>query len=474
MRYVLLIILLTFSFSLLAAKEPLWVTNPKKDNKFFYFVGYAEDLDSLENVKEKAFYNAKSKLASSIFEETEVEKIFSTYGSLSADKDLQRNYKEEIKSKSVVQLTGVEIDEFSYEEVTEDGLTYYKVWVLAKISRSNFENERSRILGELKRKLELVDKQIENAERELLDGNIAKAIESYYSAAISAVKVKERRDEFPLYVSKITKILQNVQIVYAGDIKEIDISKGGTFNFNVLYFDGKRMLPASGLKVNFIIRNNSGNYTKQTISSENGNVVCNIQSLSLVNDDTILYARLSMDFPELTELEGEYKKFYTTLMDEVEKVSSSITFSTISSKNKQLLTTVVALIEENNGYVFNRNLSSEAEGLLVSKGYRVKNIPSGVNYNLLAELKKSELEKIEGIGIKQLLIIIATGEEAKFNETLERYIANYTVALQLVNVSSGEIINSKSAKIIATSPTKKGVKNSFLSAVSKELKRLIK
>ncbi|MGC8765883.1 MAG: hypothetical protein ACP5QT_08390 [Brevinematia bacterium] len=466
----ILILSICFSF----AKEPVWVTNPKKDDKYFYFVGYSEDIDSIENVKEKALYNAKSKIASSIFEETEVEKIFSTYGNLSSDKDLQRNYTEEIKSKSIVQLSGVEVDEVSYEETEDSGLKYYKVWVLTKISKATFESERNRILSELKRKLELVDKQLELAENELKEGNILKSIEAYYTAALSSVKVKERRDEFPVYISKITKILQNVEIAPAEEAKEIDISKGGKFGFKISYSDGKRKIPLSGAKVNFTIRNNSGNYAKLSTSSEDGTVSCGIQSLNEVNDETILYAKLVMDFPELTDIEKDYKKFYLTLMDAVEKISTSITFSTTSSKNRQLATAVVALIENNGSYILNRELSSEAQSILVAKGYKVKNTPSGINYNLLADIKKSELNKLEENGIKQVLIIIATGEESKYDETLERYIANYTVTLQLVEVSSGEIINSKNAKIIATSPSKKGILNSFLSAVSKELKRLIK
>ncbi len=469
MKRIIFLFLICFSF--LFSKEPSWVTNPKKDTKFFYFVGYAEDMDSLPNVKEKAIYNAKTKIATSIFEETEVSKIFSTYGNLSGDVELQRNYTEEIKSKSSVQLVGVEIEDFEYEEIDDDGLKYYKVWVLAKITKTNFENERNRILGELKRKLELVDNNLALAEKELEKGNVIGSLEAYYTAALSSIKVKERRDEFVVYISKMTKILQNIEIIPSEDNpKKIDNENGGTINFKILY----RNNPISNAKVNFILRNNRGTITKESISTSSGLLTCKIDSLTDINNDSTIQARLSLDFPELTDLEEEYKKFYTTLIDKVAKVNNSYTFSVISTRNKKLTTSTIAIIEENDSYKINRNITSEAQTILISKGYSVKKFPEKINIDLLMDLKKSELETLSANGIKQVLIIFITGEEPSYNETLNRYIGTYNISMQLVEVESGEIINSKNSKFNVTSPTRKGVANSFQSTVSRELKKLIR
>ncbi len=459
-------------FSSVFSAEPSWVTNPKKDSRFYYFIGYSEDIDTLANIKDKAFYNAKTKIATSIFEETEVSKIFSTYGNISGDVDLQRSYTEEIKSKSTVQLTGVEIDDFYYEEVDDDGLKFYKVWVLARISRENFENERNRILGELKRKLELVDKNLELAEKELKNGNIIASLDAYYTAALSSIKVKERRDEFVVYISKMTKILQNIQILPAIDNpKEIDNINGGNVKFNIFY---QNKIPVANAKVNFILRNNKGNITRQSISSSDGVVNCNIESLSEVNNNSIVYARLALDFPELTDLEPEYKTFYTTLLDAVGKVNSSYNFSVISSRNKKLTTTVVAVIEEKNNYRIHRNLTSEAQSILISKGYSVKRFPSGVDVNDLVDMEKNEFTILEQNGIKQTLLIVVSGEDPVFNETLGRYIANYNLSVQLIDVASREIVNSKSSRVTVTGTSEKGIANFFLSVISRELKKLIK
>ncbi|MCX7820833.1 MAG: LPP20 family lipoprotein [Brevinematales bacterium] len=464
--------ILLFLFSFVFGAEPSWVTNPKKDAKFYYFVGYSEDIDTLANIKDKAFYNAKTKIATSIFEETEVSKIFSTYGNISGDVELQRNYTEEIKSKSTVQLTGVEIEDFYYEEIDDDGLKFYKVWVLAKISKTNFENERNRILAELKRKLELVDKNLELAESELKNGNIIASLDAYYTAALSSIKVKERRDEFVVYISKMTKILQNIQIAPSPDNpKQIDSLNGGNIKFNVLY---QNKVPIANAKVNFILRNNKGNISRQAISSSDGIVSCNIESLSDVNNNSLVYARLALDFPELSDLEPEYKTFYNTLLDAVGKVNSSYTFSVISSRNKKLATTVIAVIEEKNSYKIHRNLTSEAQSILISKGYSIKKFPSGIDINDLVEMDKNELSILEQNGIKQALVVVVSGEDPLFNETLNRYIANYNLSLQLIDVASGEIINSKSSRVTVTSATERGISTSFLSVISRELKKLIK
>ncbi len=452
--------------------EPSWVTNPKKDISFFYFVGYAEDIDTLANIKEKAFYNAKAKIATSIFEETEVSKIFSTYGNISGDVELQRSYTEEIKSKSTIQLVGVEIEDFYYEQFDDDGLKFYKAWVLAKISKANFENERNRILSELKRKLELVDKNLELAENELKNGNIIASLDAYYTAALSSIKVKERRDEFVVYISKMTKILQNIQIIPINDNpKQIDNVNGGSIKFNILY---QNKIPIVNAKVNFILRNNKGNITRQSISLSNGMVVCNIESLSEVNNNSTIYARLAIDFPELTDLEAEYKTFYTTLLDAVGKVNASYNFSVISSRNKKLTTTVIAVVEENNNYKINKNLTSEAQSILISKGYSVKKFPSGVDVDDLIDLEKNQLTVLSQNGIQQVLAIVVSGDNPVFNETLNRYIVNYNLSLQLIDVNNGDILNSKNSRVTITSTSEKGLANSFLSVLSRELKKLIR
>lgn len=455
------------------AAQPSWITSIKKDAKNYYFVGYAEDMDSLEKVKEKAIYNAKSKIASSIFEETEVEKIFSTYGGLSENEDLSRAYREEIKSRSIVQLVGVELDDMYYEKVEEEGLSFYKVWVLVKVSKIAFENERDRIISELKRKLELVDENLKLGEEELKKGNVLEAINAFYSAALSSIKVKERKEEFPLYISKIVNILKNIYIEEYNVPAEIDVSKENTFSFRVVYSDGKNELPLSGAKVNFVIRNNKGKFSTQAISAKDGIVTCRIDSLSEINDRTVLYVKLSLDFPELLESEPEFKKYYSTLLDSVQKISKGVSFSTYSGAKKKITTAVITLIEEET-YKKDTKLTSEAQSILTSKGYRVKKIPDTINPRDIVEAKSSSLEDLKSEGIARVVVILVTPEKPKYNETLERYVATYNLTVQFIETTTGEIISSSNKKLTITSQTEKANFASFLSTASKELKNLIK
>ena len=239
---------------------PEWITKVKKDPTYFYAVGYAEDMNSIENVKEIAYKNAISKIASSIFQETTVEKIYESFGMLNTDDPIQKKFREEVQTKSAVNLKGVEIEDF-YSEVQEDsGLKIYKVWVLARISHADKEKEAKRIQEELKRKLELVDKNVRAAENAIASGKVFDAVDSYLSAAISSTKVKERMDEFAIYIDRAGKILGNIYIESGENPKKIDLSKGGEFLFYVYYVSGNGKIPVNGARVLFTVKNNDGTY----------------------------------------------------------------------------------------------------------------------------------------------------------------------------------------------------------------------
>ncbi len=438
-------------------------------------MGYAEDVGELEQVRDKALANAKGKIANALFEETEVERIFTTSGSLSGDEELRRNYRENVKSTSAVRLSGIEIAD-QHTEITQDaGLSVRKVWVLARISRKAFESERSRIVSELRRKLALVDDNLRRAEQQLASGRALDAVNAYVSAAISSVKVKERAEEFPIYMNEAGQALSRVLIEPGENPRSLDISSGGDFVFNVLYATEQGRRPVPGAKVRFVVRNNSGEHTQTAVSDKNGSVVCRITRLNEANASTLLTARLSLDFQEILDAGPEAKKHYTTLMDRGEKIFATSEFRTVSSVKRGIPTTVVSMTAESGGsYSPLPALSSEAQSAVIAKGYKVVKFPGGIPLAEIAEARSSALRQLASGGVSRVLVLIVSADQRPaFNADIDRYAGVYTLSLQMVDTQSGEVLTARNIRQSATSATEKGVLDSFVKAAGSQIRRLI-
>ncbi len=452
---------------------PDWVGRPPQDKIYKTVVGFTEDMGTVEEVKAKALANAKAKLSSYIFEETSVKKVFTTSGALNGDEDLQKSYRENIESESAARLTGVEIVD-SYSETTDDGgLTVNKVWVLTRMSQTAIKKERSRILSELKRKLELVESNIRRADSALSSGQVIDAVKSYISAAISAAKVENRQDEYIIYINKAGKILDSMYLQTEEVPKSVDISGESQVSFKVYFTSKSGPMAVSGAKVNFVIRNNKGDYTRSDVSSD-GLVACKIDSLREVNLNTSLYATLSLDFQELLDLGGNYKKSYSTLKSYTQKVTASASFKTVSGERRKLPTAIIALVNDHGKIKRLPSLAAEMQSLMLGRGYKVVKASGRISSSDLAQGKPSALRVLQKQGIKRIMILQVSEKSApKYNKTLERYKASYSLASQLMDTKTGEVLMSKNTRVTPTADSAEGVMDAFIKASGRALKRLI-
>lgn len=486
-RFFLMVLVIIFSFlscgsssgtvrenAAAGPNQPSWITQQKKDSQYYYFVGYAEDLGAAELVKEKALQNAKGKIATSIFEETEVEKVFTTSGGISDNEELQKNYKESVKSKSAVNLAGVEVDDQYREESSDGDLTVMKVWILVKMSVKNFEKERARILSEIQRKLALVDNNLKQAQKFLDEGRALDAVNSYVSAAISSVKVKERADEFPIYINQAGKVLGSMIVEAQDNPGSLDISKGDQFKFNVFYSTENGKVPVPGAKINFAVRNNDGDYSRSSVSDKSGLVTCKISRLKEVRSDNILTARLGADFPEILDTGNENRKYYTTLKDYLEKIYASSEFKTLSAVNRNIPTAVIAMVNDDGNLKISPNLSSEGQSSLIAKGYKVVRFSDAISLRDIYEAKQSALDQLSAKNVKRVFVLYVSSEDKpKYNDDLQRYMGVYSVSAQLIDTATGEVLSAKNIKISATAQAEKGVFDSFVKAAGSQIKKLI-
>ncbi len=438
------------------ANEPPWASTPKKDKVFFYSVGYVEDTGNLEDIKAKAFQNAKGFIADAIFEETSVEKVLTTSGGLGDNEELRKTYTETIKSKSAVNLTGVETEDIYYEKTEDSGLVVYKVWVLAKISYTDLERERSRILSELQRKMALVDDNLKEAEGFIGSGNIIAAVNSYLAAAVSAMNVKERSDEIPIYISKAEKLLDNIAVESTDNPSSIDMGKGNVFRFIVSYNGNSGKTPLGGVRVSFLIKNNEGDYSRTGVSETNGIVLCRINSLKEAKPGNIIRAVLSIDFSGIDS---------AALRDAMDRAAAHSEFRTFSLENMNIPVSVISGIPD---------LTAKVQDYLILKGYKVVKIPPDLTLESFSEENPESLKELSSVGIKRVMIIkFNAPDNAQYNKELDRYLGVYSLTAQLIDTSTGEILSSRNIKLSVTAASKGGIPGSFIKAAGKELKNLI-
>ena len=456
------------------SSQPEWVNQTISDKTYFYVVGYAEGIDVLEKLKDQALADAKAKIANAIFEQAEVDKEFKSYGMISEEsrESLKAEFRQTVRTKSVARLTGVEIVKHYSENVNDDGLVYTRVWVQARIARSAMDNERSRILSELARKLALVDENLRAAESAKQKGRIREALLAYQKAIVSATQVEERRDEIVVYAQSMTELLSSLRIRPVGNSPVVDTEKGGKLLFEVVYL-GDKETPVDGMAVSFSIRGNTGQWTKSALSDAQGRVVCEIQNLKNALVENKLIALVDMDFPELLSLGEAYKPLYTQLRDAVMKSQTIVSFKSVSGQKQQKTTAVLCLVQEGGNWSTLKSLETEMESAILKRGYRVKRVTERPANKELVDLQPSVFSLLKSQGIVQVVIVSVVPSEVSYNETVQRYVGTYQVSLQMVDVTTGEVLQTENTRITASAQTEDKVLQAFVQAASKQLAPLL-
>ncbi|MCX7881826.1 MAG: LPP20 family lipoprotein [Brevinematales bacterium] len=455
-------------------RQPDWITTPVQDKSFFYAVGYAEGIDVLEKLKDQALADAKAKIANTIFEQAEVDKEIQSYGMISEDsrESLKTQFRQSVRSRSVARLTGVEIVQQYTENVKEDGLSYTRVWVQAKISRASMENERQRILSELARKLAMVDENIRKAEGAVKEGKIREAIEAYQKAIVSATQVEERRDEIAVYAQSATSLLQNIRIRAISIPESIDTDKGGKLIFQVIYL-GDQERSVEGIPVSFAIRGNSGQWTRSALSGKNGQVVCEIQNLKNSLSENRMTVVVDMDFPELLSLGDTYKPFYSQLRDAVTRSQLQVSFKSVSLKKQQQTTAVLCLIQNDGNWQTLKALETEMESVILKRGYKIKRVTQRPSSQDLIDLTPSVFSLLKSQGIAQVIVVSVLPSGISYQESVGRFIGAYQVSLQMVDIENNEVLQTENTRITASATKKEDVLQAFVNAAAKQLSSLL-
>lgn len=453
-------------------KGPEWYNNPPKDSTYYYFAGFAEAMTE-DNAKKSAIADAKAQLSAYIFEETAVQEVISTYGSLSDNEKLQEDYSRAFESKSKSRMMAVDVEKTKFQPYDDGGMTITRSWILIKISKSVAEKERKRILDEMKRQLELVDKELRKAEAQIKAGKVIDAVQSYISAALASTKVEERQQEFLIYINKANKILANLLIEQDEVPAKVDKDFKSEVSFKLSY-SGDTDIAVKGAKLKFTIRNNKGDYSRASSTDKDGIAVMKISRLNQVNNSTQIYAKLGLELGDLKDLEGDYARYYSTLRSTMDKLTATATIKVVSDANRKITSSVIAVKDVNGKYSKIPQLTSEMQSYLLGKGYKVVRFPSGISLKGVVEMKGSVLKQLAAKGIKRVYVLsVDASAVPKYNSTVEKYRAMYAVAAQLIDTKTGELISSKSVRIGGNADSKGAVFSSFVNSAAKKLKRTI-
>jgi hypothetical protein len=453
-------------------KEPDWALNPPTSSQYYYFVGYAQDLGTGVEVKDKAYKDATAKTIEFIFQESEVSSALKVYGSLN-DPALQKDYEQSIKTKAKANIGGLEVEQTAAVPFSEDGLSGYSVWVLCKITKASVDKERQNIIDELMRKKKLVDDQIKKAEAYIVEGKVIDAVNAYVTAALSAAKVDERKDEAIIYINLAGNVLKKISLEAVDGVKEVDTSKGGEFTYYVYYSGEKGKIAVYGAQVLFTLNNNKGDYNRTAVSDKDGSVKCKITGLKSVGS-TKLYANLDITFNELSTLGGDFQKYYIDLKNYVQKSMATASFTAGNKANYDIPTAVVAIVNKDGSMELIPNMASDMLSYMKSKGFKAVKFPSGVNLNKIQEADDAALKQLANQGIKRVLILyIDTDSAPSYNTTIKKWKGVYSVSAQLVDTSTGEIFFADNVRIMAAADSEGEVFGSFVKGSATQLKALI-
>jgi len=72
-----------------------------------------------------------------------------------------------------------------------------------------------------------------------------------------------------------------------------------------------------------------------------------------------------------------------------------------------------------------------------------------------------------------VVIVSVVPSEVSYNETVQRYVGTYQVSLQMVDVTTGEVLQTENTRITASAQTEDKVLQAFVQAASKQLAPLL-
>ena len=199
----------------------------------------------------------------------------------------------------------------------------------------------------------------------------------------------------------------------------VDISRGGNFTFLITYNDRGTRIPVKGARIIFSLNNNKGDISLNSVSDNNGIVICKIKTLTGAVKNNNLNARLDQDFQGIYNLGRDYSKYYGSLVDSRDKIIATVPFSSYSGVNSSIYTAATAFLDDGSLLIEIPGLESAAQSALLNNGYMVNKISSDIALSSIQKAGPAALEQIKAGNIDRVLILsVSIDSKPQFSNDL--------------------------------------------------------
>jgi len=162
------------------------------------------------------------------------------------------------------------------------------------------------------------------------------------------------------------------------------------------------------------------------------------------------------------------------LRNTMERVAGTTTVRVVSEAHRKITSSVIAIKEEGGRFSNIPQLTSEMQSYLLGRGFTVVRFPSNVSVDGVVNMNAAALRQLSNQGIKRVFVLVVDANaKPSYETTISRYRAMYSVAAQLVDTETGELISSRSVRLSGTSESEGGVFSSFISGAARQLQRTL-
>jgi|GEM_PF-2443880 len=445
-----------------AQSVPDWVSTPTfKKGSNVYYVGMGIDKDKVV-ARNKAIEDIKSKVVESILVEiTSEAKKEMLITSDESNVEVVNKLSSEVSTKGKARIfVPTPESEYSFQDKSGN----YIVYLLTKYPESKINEERARIEQIYKDMIRSVDKFIEEGDNYAKEGKLINAVISYTIAAKNSLDVEERKMNYPEIIKKIDDILSRVSVeVVGGNNKNVTVGDAGEVKFGVFYNTEGNKIPVKDVNLIFRVVEGGADISTSGTTGEDGMAICSVNKvLRFENKKLTIRAFPNIDFSGLASINQDTRRDASKLIGKTRLIFAEASWYMSMAKSQKAA--IIALVEKDGKYYYDKKLSSSLSSYVIKKGYKTSSVQmskevSGDTYDDFSKFVKNSN-----------LVLVKVSEPIEKNvdfggdEKVVRVISSVTVEIY---DESGNLLNSESFNITSSS------KDNFESNLSKNIGKKI-
>jgi len=280
----------------------------------------------------------------------------------------------------------------------------------------------------------------------------------------NSLDVEERKMNYPEIIKKIDDILSRVSVeVVGGNNKNVAVGDAGEVKFGVFYNTEGNKIPVKDVNLIFRVVEGGANISTSGTTGEDGIAICSVNKvLKFENKKLTIRAFPNIDFSGLASINQDTRRDASKLIGKTRLIFAEASWYMSMAKSQKAA--IIALLEKDGKYYYDKKLSSSLSSYVIKKGYKTSSVQmskevSGDTYDDFSKFVKNSN-----------LVLVKVSEPIEKNvdfggdEKVVRVISSVTVEIY---DESGNLLNSESFNITSSS------KDNFESNLSKNIGKKI-